>query len=343
MPEAVFRADAAPEIGGGHVMRCLALAAALVECGWTCRFLVGAGTLKTVPALARAGHAVHEGEAAWGEGPRSAELLVVDHYRLDAAYEASWRGHAGQILVLDDLADRRHHCDLLLDPAAGRADADYRGLVPSECRLLLGPRYALLRPEFAATRDAALARRDEAGVVRILIAPGATDPTDLASTLIDAAESVPGAIIDIVIGSAAPHLPRLRARVAASPRLRLHVDAANMARLMTAADLCLGAGGGTSWERCCLGLPTLLAVIADNQQGVARGLAAAGAVEVVPADDPAALRAALHRLVQDGARRRRMAAAAAALCDGKGARRVASLLGAGLHSERACAPIRSDC
>lgn len=327
MPEALFRADAAPGLGGGHVMRCLALAAVLVETGWTCRFLVGAKTLATVPALARAGHIVHEGEESWRAAPDAADLLVVDHYRLDVDYEGGWRGRVSLILAIDDLADRRHDCDLLLDPTAGRAAADYDELVPPGCRLLLGPDYALLRPGFALRRREALVRRGAGPVGRILIAPGATDPTDLATALIDAAETLPMVAIDVAIGNAAPHLPRLRERAAASPRLSLHVDTQDMAGLMVAADLCLGAGGGTSWERCCLGLPTLLAVIADNQRLVARGLVAAGAVETVAANDAAALAAALRRLAEDGARRQEMSAAAASLCDGEGAGRVAALLG----------------
>jgi UDP-2,4-diacetamido-2,4,6-trideoxy-beta-L-altropyranose hydrolase len=327
LPEALFRVDAAPAIGGGHVMRCLALAGALGESGWTCRFLVGGGTVATVPALAQAGHAVYEGEKCWRAAPGMADLLVVDHYRLDAGYEGGWRAGARRILAIDDLADRRHDCDLLLDPTAGRVAADYAGLVPPGCRLLLGPEYALLRPEFARRRGEALARRGAGPVRRVLIAPGATDPTDLATTLIDAAETLPGVAIDVAIGSAAPHLQRLRERAARSPRLHLQVDEPDMAGLMVAVDLCLGAAGGTSWERCCLGLPSLLVVIADNQELVARGLVAAGAVELATAEHPAALAAALRRLIEDGARRRVMSAAAAALCDGEGARRVAALLG----------------
>jgi UDP-2,4-diacetamido-2,4,6-trideoxy-beta-L-altropyranose hydrolase len=327
LPEVLFRADAAPEVGGGHVTRCLALAGALVEGGWTCRFLVGGGTVTTVPALAQSGYAVYEGEEAWRSAPGKADLIVVDHYRLDAGYENGWRGRVCRILVLDDLADRRHDCDLLLDPTAGRVEADYAGLVPPGCRFLLGPRYALLRPEFARRRREALARRGSGPVERVLIAPGATDPTDLATRLIDAAETLPTVAIDIAIGAAAPHLPRLRERAERSPRLHLHIDTRDMARLMVAADLCLGAGGSTSWERCCLGLPTLLAVIAGNQQEVARGLVAAGAVEIVAENDPAALAASLQRLVNDGARRQAMSAAAAALCDGEGAKRVAACLG----------------
>ena len=327
MPEALFRADAAPEVGGGHIIRCLALAAALADRGWGCHFLVARGTVATVPALAQAGHSVHEGEDAWAAAPETADLLVVDHYRLGEAWESGWRGRVCRILAIDDLADRRHDCDFLLDPTAGRAAADYAALVPADCRLLLGPRYVPLRREFAQHRRAALARRDGGPVNRLLIAPGATDPTDLASVLNDAAETLPAVAIDIAIGGAAPHLPRLRERAARSPRLHLHIDTTDMAGLMAVADLCLGAGGSTSGERCCLGLPTLLAVVADNQEGVARGLVAAGAVEIVAENDRARLTAALYRLTADGPRRRAMSQAGAAVCDGEGARRVAALLG----------------
>ncbi|MBV9861574.1 MAG: UDP-2,4-diacetamido-2,4,6-trideoxy-beta-L-altropyranose hydrolase [Alphaproteobacteria bacterium] len=328
MREALFRVDAAPQIGGGHVVRCLALASAMREVGWNCRFLVGTGSLRTVPALGAAGHVVHQGEAAWRQAPRSADLLVVDHYALAAEQERIWRGRVGAILVIDDLADRPHDCDWLLDQTYGRKASDYTGLVPSGSRLLLGPDYALLRPEFARCRAAALARRrGMTAVRRLLIAPGATDPSDLAATLLDAAETLTGVAIDVAIGGAAPHLGRLRARAARLPQVTVHVDAVDMAGLMSAADLCLGAAGSTSWERCCLGLPGLLAVVADNQEAVARGLAAAGAVEVVASDDAAALASALLRLATNPVRRQEMSASAAALCDGEGACRVAALLG----------------
>ena len=325
MRQAMFRVDAAPAIGGGHVMRCLALAAALSEAGWQCRFLVAEGTLRTVTALAHSGHSVEEGERHW-HVPESFDLLVVDHYRLDARYERGWRGRARSILVIDDLADRPHACDLLLDQGLARDPADYRGLVAPGCRLLLGPRYALLRPEFARRREEALARRGAARVERVLIAPGATDPTNLAAPLIAAAETLGDVAIDIAIGSAAPHLDELRRRAAASGRLGLHIDSSDMAELMVRADLCLGAGGGTSWERCCLGLPTIVAVISPDQALMAKGLAAAGAAEIAAAEDPVALAAAVRALAAESARRQAMSAAAAGLCDGGGARRIAALL-----------------
>ncbi|MBV9859055.1 MAG: UDP-2,4-diacetamido-2,4,6-trideoxy-beta-L-altropyranose hydrolase [Alphaproteobacteria bacterium] len=326
MREAVFRVDAAPQIGGGHVVRCLALAAALAETGWKCHFLVAAGTSATVAALARSGHVVREGEASWPAAAAAPELLIVDHYGLDAAWEHGWRGRAGRILVIDDLADRPHDCDLLLDQGLSRAAGDYAGLTPPGCRFLLGPGYALLRPEFAARRDAALARRDGGPVRRVLIAPGATDPTNIAAPLIDAAEAIPDAAIDVAIGPAAPHLPALQARAAASPRLRLHIDVPDMAGLMGEADLCLGAGGGSSWERCCLGLPSLICVAGPDQARQAEALVGAGAAGRTAIDDAAALRAAVLALAADGPRRAAMSAAAARLCDGRGAARVAGTM-----------------
>jgi UDP-2,4-diacetamido-2,4,6-trideoxy-beta-L-altropyranose hydrolase len=324
MRRAVFRVDASPAIGGGHVVRCLALADALGEAGWACMFLVGAGTRETVPALARSPFVVLEGDGWRDPAP---DLLVVDHYRLDAEWESGWRDLVPAILVIDDLADRRHRCDLLVDATWGRGEADYAGLVPPGCRLLLGPDHALLRPQFVRRRAEALARRRTAALARVLIAPGATDPTDLASGLIDAALRLPDVAIDVAIGSAAPHLPGLRRRAAGSARLFLHVDTPDMAGLMIAADLCLGAAGGTSWERCCLGLPTILAVASADQSGVAAGLVAAGAALCVDAGNRAALADALDRLARDAALRRRIGRAAAALCDGEGVSRVVAAIG----------------
>ena len=165
-------------------MRCLALADALVERGWRCVFAVSTETTATVPHLKRAQHDIHilsaaeEGDPAalLSAATEGCQLLVIDHYRLGAHYEAGCRSLTRQILVIDDLADRAHDCDLLLDQNLGRDPLDYDGLVPASARVLTGPEFALLRPEFAAARSAGLARRQPGTHVRrILVTLGLTD------------------------------------------------------------------------------------------------------------------------------------------------------------------------
>lgn len=321
-PLVVFRCDASPEIGGGHVARCRALAAAMATLGWRSRFAGMAGH----DALPLHGDAQAQAAGLRAHIPDGAALLVVDHYGLDAAFERACRGWARRILAIDDLADRRHDCDALLDAGADADGARYRALAGEETRLLLGPAFAPLRAEFQRARCPALRRRAEAGAStrRVLVSFGSTDPRDATRHVLEALLPLRSEIeIDVAIGSAAPGLPRLR--TAFGRGIALHVDTPDMAGLMAQADLGIGAGGATAWERCCLGLPAVLTTLADNQRANARALAARGAaidLGDVGALGAATLRDTVQRLLRDGAARRAMSEAAAALCDGRGAQRV---------------------
>lgn len=327
---AVFRCDADPAIGAGHVYRCLSLARQLAALGWRCRFAVGAATPVTVPALSRAGldvvplppDAAAEMRAL---AAMRADLLVLDHYGRDAGFERRCRSAFGRILVLDDGPTRPHDCDLLLDPTPGRTAADYAGLVPRPAELLCGPAFALLRPAFAERRPAALARRREA-VRRVLVAVGGTDAGGATALAVAAArQALPDARIDVVAGGAAPGLADIR-RATAAAGGTLHVDTEAVADLMAAADLAIGAPGGASWERCALGLPALLFTVAANQRDNAAALAAAGAaVDLGPPTGWTVARLAdrIAAFASDPAGLQRMSAAAAALTDGRGALRVA--------------------
>lgn len=324
MPLAVFRCDASPQIGGGHVMRCLTLAGMLRDLGWACGFATSPQTPGTVPALSGSGFAVADSAAMTTHWP-SADLLVVDHYGLEASFERSARPWAKRILAIDDLANRPHAVDLLLDQTHGRAPSDYAAW--HNGAMLLGATYALLRPSFQQARAVALARRAGNEVARILVSFGAVDAVNATAMAMEAiALAAPGCAVDVVLGSSAPHLADVRLRVADMPMAALHVDVDNMAALMTDADLALGAPGTSAWERCCLGLPTLMLAVADNQHANADALQAAGAACNLgwhaDANAPM-LAAAIHDFAGDGDKRRVMAQRAAALCDGRGAFRVA--------------------
>ena len=337
-PTVVFRADASEEIGGGHIMRCLTLAEALTGAGWHVGFAVNDQALSVVPWLAEAVEDVlvlGEGDETsammerWAEG---VALLVVDHYERDIAFERSCRPWTAAILAIDDLANRQHRVDVLLDQTYGRDESDYRTLTGPNCRLLLGARFALLRPQFQTNRRRALARRENtASAKRLLISFGATDSTGAALLSLRAvAAACPPLSVDVVVGASsrdADEIHRLASSM--STAVTVHGAVGDMASLMAVADFAVGACGGTSWERCSLGLPTLVVVTADNQRDIARGLAAAGAVEVigdageVTVETIAARIAALR---DDPSRRRDMARAAASICDGQGVARVVAAL-----------------
>ena len=333
--QVLVRADAGRDLGTGHVMRCLTLLEALgAQALFVCTDMAG----HMAELITARGHRAHllaaritpeQDAALTAVHAADADLVIVDHYGLDATWE---RMMPVPVMVIDDLADRAHDCVLLLDQNLGRSDADYDGLVPDACLRLTGPHYALLRPEFAAARTAALtARAARSGSARnIMVAMGGTDAPDATGWVIGqlAQMDLPqGLDVTVVLGATAPHLDAVRAGLHRLPcTSELLVGTDRMAALMAQSDLAIGAAGSTSWERCALGLPTVIVVIADNQIEGARALAASGAARqvVLRADVP--LQQAVAPLLVDGEIRAQMAQAAAALCDGAGGPKVAAAL-----------------
>jgi UDP-2,4-diacetamido-2,4,6-trideoxy-beta-L-altropyranose hydrolase len=322
-PLILFRADASPRIGTGHIMRCLTLAEKLAQQGFAIGFVSTPETVATVPRLARSGYPIHT------ELPPSAELLVIDHYGLGDEYERTAAARVGHLMAIDDLPIRRHLCSLLLDQTYGRDAGEWRPLLPPEAVILVGAQYALLRPEFAKLRRAALTRRSGGPAKQILISLGGTDPDNVTGAILAALDgSGLDLAIDVVMGSRSPHLDRIRAQIDGKP-VALHTDLDSLAPLMVQADLAIGAGGTTSWERCCLGLPTVVLEIADNQRDVISHLLKAdAAIDGGPCKplDPPDFRNRIGSIVLDSNRLAAVSANAARLCDGNGALRVAEAI-----------------
>lgn len=334
---AVFWTDASPVIGGGHVMRCLALADMLTKCGWRCIFACREGSAESVPALARSGVVIVNIAAQAADVPdtlkaiipEGCEFLVVDHYLRDADHERACRPWAKRIVVLDDLADRPHDSDLLLDQTLGRRTEDYRSLVPAQCKLLLGPNVALLRGAFAVKRNRSLSRA-RGSVRRVLISPGQTDRANFVGLALAAAQkALPEAAIDVVLGVATPSTEALIKQTAGDVELHLGIDAQEFADLMVSADLAIGAGGGSAWERCTLGLPTVVVIVADNQTEVAAALEHAGAAHVagrIDDLDARSLANVIEKLCDSPDALTNMSRKAAEICDGRGTFRVVAAL-----------------
>ncbi len=323
---ALFRCDATIETGSGHVMRCLTLAAHMREKGWDCTFIAAPGTEEIVPPLAQSGlPVIRPGTTA----PR-VQIAVIDSYGLSAQDERPFRDLADKIVVIDDLADRPHDCDFLMDQTFGRTADAYTGLVPQGCVILTGTSYTLLRPKFSALRDDTLRRRrdDNGQLRRILLSPGGTDARNILPLLLRAVDGC-GLSVDVMTGSAIRHIDDLRRRIDDMRRggmdIELHLDTPDAAGLMSRADIAIGGGGTTSWERCCLGLPTLSLELADNQKTISRNLHDAGAVRNLGwyADvTPDAIHGALDSLIDDPALLYGMSQRAAAICDGHGTSRL---------------------
>lgn len=351
-----IRTDASGKIGSGHMARCLTLAQALRGHGaaveLVCRHIspslraraesAGVRVLPLPPAPANrplAGYeewlgtdwqtdAAQTRKALAGE-PR--DWLVVDHYALDERWENAVRDRARKLAVIDDLADRPHRCELLLDQNfSARGAHRYDGLVPRECVRLLGPRFCLLAPEFRALREAG--RERDGGIKQILIFFGGADPENATGKALRALEPLlvqENLAAHVVAGSLNPHLESLRAAVTSVPGATLHVDTPRMAELTQAADLAIAAGGMAAWERCCLGLPTVALMIAENQRAGLEALGAAGHAlylgdaKTVSAD---ALESAVANLLQNPDQVRQLSRSAAAVVDGLGTDRVARRL-----------------
>lgn len=302
----VFRTDSSTRIGSGHLMRCLTLAEGLREKGATvsfvCRDLPGdlramvsekGFKLFCLQAPKEPGAGLDWNQhAAWLGVPwqqdaeetlhclRQAESfidwLIVDHYALDQQWESQMRPQVKKIMVIDDLADRRHDCDLLLDQNLyDDLESRYQELVQTACQQLLGPRYALLRSEFTAARKQ-LRRRD--GKLRsLLVFYGGADSTNDTIKALEAIRlaRLQHVEIDVVIGAANSNMGKIE-EFCWQLGARVHCQVSNMAELMTAADLMLCAGGTTTWERCALGLPGVVTATAMNQQAVAENCARNG-------------------------------------------------------------------
>jgi len=301
----VFRADASSTIGTGHVMRCLALAQGVLSGGgeavFVCRELPGhlcdEISARGFPVLRLPAGAAGEREdsgvslpAAWLgtswqndakqtcavlEPLEPAEWLVVDHYALDARWEAAVRAVARRLMVIDDLFDRPHDADLLLNQnILPGITASYAGLVAASCRLLLGPRYALLQAHYCELRNRIPPRIGK--IERVLVYFGGVDTDNLTARSLEALFAVGcgDLSIDVVLPVAGPHKESVRTLAGRLPGAHIYETLPSLAKLMAAADLAIGAGGATSWERLCLGLPTLVVTLSENQRLIAQALQA---------------------------------------------------------------------
>ena len=287
-------------------MRCLTLANELRDLGVYCHFICRDFPGHEGRRIQTAGHGLSllpvEQQASWlgaslrKDSIQTAEIvrglrpnwLVVDHYYISNPWFAAQREVRPnlRILVMDDMADRSLDCDVLLDSTHGRNPIAYNGLIPPSCTLLLGADYALLRPEFAALRTSALARRavGKPDVPHLLISLGGGD-TQKQEEAVYAALTKLRKIVSftatMVIGNPEISNVLIQHRV---EWLTVQAYSPDMANEMATADIAVGAAGGTTWERCCLGLPSVVFTLADNQKDIANALDRAKAAVVIAQD-----------------------------------------------------------
>ncbi|MDP4840374.1 MAG: UDP-2,4-diacetamido-2,4,6-trideoxy-beta-L-altropyranose hydrolase [Alphaproteobacteria bacterium] len=265
--KAFFRFEASPAIGAGHAIRSCVIADALVEDGWISYLVTSKNSYDFIPDLKRFDRVDPED---FYDEPVSHDLLVIDHYDLDITYEQYFRTYAKKILVIDDLANRNHDCDILLDQTYGRNAKDYQDLVPENCKILTGSDYVLLRKAFIEMRPMALEkRRKTKEIKRILISMGGSDPQNHTLQALEMIKETGfKGEIDIVLGFKEKSKTAILDFLKGMPNLyRVHVNP-NMVQLMYEADLAIGAAGSSVWERCCLWLPQVVMITAENQKNI---------------------------------------------------------------------------
>lgn len=299
----VFRVDSSFDIGTGHIMRCLTLAEQLKKRNASVSFISRTLPGNIINIIKEKGYQVFElpvvpdfnntsfidnYEKYWlGDAKETLEhikkkintidLLVLDHYGLDYKWESVLYPEVKTLMVIDDLANREHKCDILLDQNFYLGFKDrYTSLVPEECRLLLGPQYVLLREEFITLADSMKERKGQ--IDRILVFFGGTDPTNETEKALRALTNFGEQFqVDVIVGATNPNKGYIETLCNNKTNFHFYSQVNNISEFMNKADLAIGAGGTTTWERCFFGLPSITIIVADNQEEATESVSSVGA------------------------------------------------------------------
>lgn len=293
----VIRADSSVVLGSGHIMRCLTLADVLVAKGVNVIFICSPMAGDMSDYIRQKGYVVlllkpttAQGEFVWENDAKQVSSLltdfeqtvgwlIIDHYQIDIKWEKTVRPFVRNILVIDDLANRKHSCDILLDQNYYlNMQIRYCELVPIQCRQLLGPTYVLLRQEFLTGRKRLRFRDGQ--IQRILVFFGSSDPTGETMKVLKALSDWKRSdvAVNVIVGNSNRLKDEIYSACLTMPNTSFACQVDNMAEFMLQADLAIGAGGSATWERCCLGLPSIVIVVADNQAEVTEAVASTGAI-----------------------------------------------------------------
>ncbi|GAA4718773.1 UDP-2,4-diacetamido-2,4,6-trideoxy-beta-L-altropyranose hydrolase [Brevibacillus fulvus] len=360
IPQAVIRTDSSTFIGSGHVMRCLTLAKELKRQGWTVSFICRDFPGNLTEYIRQEEFAVHllpkveESQAKslsfdpaswlgvdWQTDaqqtaevlealPEPADCLLVDHYAIAAEWERYLKKSVKLLFVIDDLAQNIHACDLLLNQnMTAHLDTRYEGKVPAGARLLLGPDYVLLRPEFARLRSAV--QPGELDPSRLLLFFGGSDPGNQTMKTMQALITIKNIpfTVDVVVGASYPYINELYQFCEQYPQFTPHVQTKEMACLMQKAGLIVGAGGTNTWERLCLGKPSIVLAVAENQIETAMYLHELGLIDYLGESDKvsaAEIAGKVSQFLHDPKQLHEMSQKCFAAVDGLGVQRVTEVL-----------------
>jgi len=355
----VIRADASLLMGTGHIMRCITIANELRLQGANCYFVTRPHAGNIIEKIIQHEHQClllsegpenYQSESEYGkwlgcsqkqDAQETLELIkklkvdfcIVDHYALDISWERVIKTKTDNIVVIDDLANRNHVCKLLIDQNAGRELNDYFGLVPENCILLMGPKYSILRKEFSDLRNASLDRRDKINLETVLISLGGIDFANATEDVLIALKHSKLPLdcrLTVVLGNQNPWKDTISATIKTLPwHTKLLIDAKEMAQLLSDSDLVIGAAGSSAWERCALGVPTIMIVVADNQKMIAEKLSDNNAALVVSSqlDIEEKVPAYINMIVNDKDCLTNMSFNSSSLTDAKGTERVITVMG----------------
>ncbi len=304
----VFRVDASLEMGIGHVMRCLTLAQVLKENGANVEFICRKHKGNLIDKICSNDFNVFELELPTEKKVddklfhshwlgvtqqqdaddcinalklEETDWLIVDHYSLDKDWQRKIDPYYEKLMVIDDLADREHQCDILLDQnLVANMNSRYNNLIKSPCQRLLGPKFSLLQPIYGKLHKHVNKREL---VKRIIISFGGSDVDNLTELFIKAFINldVVDIHVDVVIGKNSPSFQSIQDRTKNYSNIHLHSDLPSLAKLMVNSDLAIGASGATTWERLCLRLPSIVVTLAYNQEAVANELHSRGLIHLI--------------------------------------------------------------
>ena len=368
MRHIVFRVDSSRSIGSGHVMRCLALAEEIQQSNpstlicFVCKRHLGnvnnwiklrgftllefdlqhvsAQTLTVPQARERAlpPHYMWVGGSIQSDGEKTAKYckqqdvtwVVVDHYGLDYRWERLVCKSGVKLLAIDDLCDRVHECDALLDQTYLRGREDYANLVPQNTKLLLGPDYALIARKFREKRCTKRTQKAQSDRdFKVLITFGGADPTDFTSKTLEVLKRqswFTNLKLTVVLGPQYENTDLIELSLKELEGARILSSVTNIADLMVETDVCVSAAGSTVWELCCLGVPSILISTAGNQRDIAENL---GRNEIMlRAQQVEEIPNLLHRLMTDQAMRELLSGNAKRICEGNGPEMVAEMMAA---------------
>ncbi|RTZ14655.1 UDP-2,4-diacetamido-2,4,6-trideoxy-beta-L-altropyranose hydrolase [Vibrio aquaticus] len=350
----LVRADSGTEIGTGHIMRCLTLAVELRrrnhEVVFLCQRLEGNISDKIIAEgfevrfvellsvnndklphshwlrNSQSNDAIQTIEVLGECFNGRAHCLIVDHYGIDHRWESIVGQHTDKLLVIDDLADRLHCCDFLIDQTFNRDKNDYDALIPNRCSIMTGTKFALLRSEFSVPNRMVLKARicsRKRSVSNVLIMMGGTDHLNLTRKVLDSIlpdERITR--ITVVLGPTAPHVEQIKNYRELDDRVSIIRDTSEIVELMLAHDICFGAAGTSSWERCATGLPSILTSFAKNQSTILQNLKQFGAIDVFNIDDTGQQILAKLEQLRDEKVYDEMSSMCLKVCDGNGTKRV---------------------